>query len=110
MERWDRLDKVFQFFQGQGLGHLIVLSLQMGLISINTKDMFFELIILIRGCAKKRGPVQRPPFFSSCPLMLFFGWEKKVNRFLRRWFCCEADAKIDDQASKNKDPLHRAHA
>jgi hypothetical protein len=80
------------------------------LIFINTKETIFEWLILTRVSTKK-GARGNAPFFS--PLVsgwLFFGWEKKVNRFLRRWFCCEADAKIDDQASKNKDPLHRAHA
>ena len=46
---------------------------------------------------KKKGDPWRAPFF--CPLIpgwLFLGWEKKVNRFLRGWFCGEANDKIDD--------------
>ncbi len=60
---------------------------------------------------QKEGARENAPSFS--PLVsgwLFLGWEKKVNRFLRRWFCREADDKIDDQAAKNEDPLHRPHA
>jgi hypothetical protein len=77
---------------------------------INTKDGIFELLILIRGPTKK-GARAGVPFFSPLvPVWLFFGWEKKVNGVLRGWFCGEADDKIDNQASKNKDPLHRAHA
>lgn len=60
---------------------------------------------------QKKGTRGEAPFFLFfAPAGLFLGWEKKVNRFLRGWFCGEANDKIDDQASKNKDPLHRAHA
>jgi len=62
------------------------------------------------GLEKKRGPVEVPPFFSSCPEVLFFGWKEKVDGFLTRWFCCKADDKIDDQASEDEDPLHRPHS
>ena len=89
---------------------MTVLSSQMGLISINIKDMFFELIILVRELDKRRGPVEAPPSFLSCHWMLFFGWKKKVDGFLRGRFRCETNDKIDDQAAKDQNPLHRPHA
>ena len=77
---------------------------------INTKDAIFELLILIRGPIKKGARTGAPFFSPLVPVWLFFRWEKKVKGLLGGWLCCEADDKIDDQAAKNKDPLHRTHA
>ncbi len=67
----------------------------MGLISINTKEAIFEWLISDPRVDKKRGPAKAPPF-SLLVRMLFLGWKKKVDGFLRGWFCRKADDKIDD--------------